>query len=182
MSSLVGAEMWLRIKAFLYDYLLILGYLAVLLAVGVFLRLGPLAERWSELLSTPGRQDLLAFATTVLPVVTYFVLCEASATAGTWGKKRVGLRVVGLDGERLRFRHALVRSIAKFAPWQMAHTAMFHIPVFPTATGDPPAWTMWLLVSMWVLVVLYVIGLTRFAGGRTLYDRLSCSQVIQAPT
>ncbi len=182
MSSLVGAEMWLRIKAFLYDYLLMLGYLAVLLAVGVGLRFGALGARWSELVSTPGRQDLLAFATAVLPVVTYFVLCEASATAGTGGKKKVGLRVVGLHGDRLRFRHALVRSIAKFAPWQMAHTAMFHIPAFPTATGDPPAWTMWLLVSMWLLVVPYVIGLTRFAGGRTLYDRLSCSRVIQTPT
>jgi len=174
--------MWLRIRAFLYDYLIILGYLTALLAVGLVLRLGPLAEWWSELVSTPGRRDLLAFVMAVLPVLTYFVLCEASATAATWGKKRVGLKVVGLDGEPLRFQQALVRSIAKFAPWQMAHTALAHIPGFPTATGDPPPWTIWLLVSMWLLVGLYVIGLTRFAGGRTLYDRLSGSQVIQAPT
>jgi len=174
--------MWLRIKAFLYDYLIILAYLAALLVVGLVLTLGPLAERWSALVSTPARKDLLAFAVTVLPVVAYFVRCEASAAAATWGKKRVGLKVVGLDGERLPFRHALVRSIAKFVPWQMAHTALFHIPGFPTITGDPPPWTIWLLVSMWLLVALYLMGLTRFAGGRTPYDRLSHSQVIQAPT
>ena len=173
--------MWLRVKAFLYDYLIILGYLAALVAVGIVLRASPFAEPWLELISTPGRLDFLAFATTVLPVGTYFVLCEASATGATWGKKRVGLRVVGLDGQRLRSRHALIRSIAKFAPWQMAHTALIHIVSFPTATGDPPAWTIWLLVSMWLLLGIYGIGLTRFAGGRTLYDRLSFSKVIQAP-
>ena len=175
---MMDSSMWLRIKAFIFDYLLILAYLVALVVAGLLLRLGPLGSEWSELLSTPLRKDLLAFLTTVLPVVAYFAWNEGSATGATWGKRRVGLKVVGLDGQPLSSRQALVRAVAKFVPWQMAHTALFNIPGFPMATGDPPTWTLWLLGCMWALVAAYLIGLTRLGGGRTIYDRLSASKVI----
>jgi len=124
------------------------------------------------------RKDLLAFLTTVLPVVAYFAWNEGSAAGATWGKRRVGLKVVGLDGQPLGRSQALVRSVVKFIPWQMAHTALFSIPGFPTATGDPPDWTVWLLGGMWVVVVVYLVGLTQLGGGRTIYDRLSASKVV----
>jgi len=174
----VQAQLWLRLKAFMFDYLLILGYLVALAVVGVLLRLGPLGGDWSELLSTPLRKDLLAFLTSVLQVVTYFAWNEGSAAGATWGKRQVSLKVVGLDGQPLGRGQALVRAAVKFIPWQMAHTALFHIPGFPMATGDPPDWTVWLLGGMWVVVAVYLVGLTRLGGGRTIYDRLSGSQVI----
>lgn len=170
--------MWLRIKAFMFDYLLILGYLVALGIVGMLLTLGPVGSEWSGFFSSPLRKGLLAFFTTVLPVVTYFAWNEGSAVGATWGKRRVGLKVVGLDGQRLGRSQALVRSVVKFVPWQMAHTALLHIPGLPMSPGDPPDWTVWLLGGMWVVVAAYLVGLTRLTGGRTIYDRLSGSQVI----
>lgn len=176
MDGLVRAQMWRRIQAFMFDYLLILGYLAVLATAGLLLTLGPMGSEWSALVSTPWRMDLLAFFTTVLPVIAYFTWSERSADGATWGKKRVGLRVVGLGGRRIGGGQALARSVAKFLPWQMAHTALLHT----IASADPPAWTVWVLGAMWVLVAAYLIGLTQFGGGRTIYDRLSASQVVEA--
>jgi len=180
MDGLVRAQVWRRIQAFMFDYLLILGYLAMLATAGLLLTLGPIGGEWSALVSTPWRKDLLAFFTTVLPVIAYFTWSERSADGATWGKERVGLRVVGLDGRRFGGGRALARSVAKFLPWQMAHTALFYIPGFPMASADPPAWTVWVLGAMWVLVAAYLVGLTQFGGGRTIYDRLSASQVVEA--
>ena len=179
MNGLARARFWPRIKAFAYDYLIVLCYLAVLAAAGLLLTRGPLGEESSELFSSPWRLDLLAFLTTVLPVAAYFAWSEGSTLGATWGKRRLGLRVVGLDGGPLPIWRALARSVAKFAPWQMAHTAVLHIPGFPMAPGDPPGWTVWLLGVMWVCVAVYLVGLTRFWEGRSVYDRLSTSQVIQ---
>ena len=164
-QQLVRAQTGLRIKAFMFDYLLILGYLVALGVVGLFLRLGPFGSEWSGLLTTPLRKDLLAFLTTVLLVATYFAWNEGSAAGATWGKRRVGLKVVGLDGQPLGKRRALVRSVVKFIPWQMAHTALVHIPGFPMSPGDPPDWTIWLLGGLWVVVAAYLVGLTRLSGG-----------------
>jgi uncharacterized RDD family membrane protein YckC len=162
-----------RIKAFAYDYGVIFGYLLVLSLAGSFLTFGPVRHYWTDLVSTPLRTDVLAFVTAVLPVVLYFALGECSASAATWGKRRVGLRVVGPGGERPTFLRSLARSVLKFLPWQMAHTAMLHIPGFPASPGEPPGWSVAVLSLVWVLVAVYLFGLTRLAGGRTLYDRIS---------
>jgi uncharacterized RDD family membrane protein YckC len=169
-----------RIKAFGFDYLLILGYLAVLAGVGTWLTLGPAGDRWTLLMSDPSRADLVAFLTLVLPVILYFALSEASDVGATAGKRRIGLRVVGPGGTRLRLPRSLVRSGLKFLPWQMAHTAMFHIPGFPMSPGEPPAWSPVILSMVWLLVALYLLGLTPIFGRRTLYDRLAGSTVVEA--
>ena len=166
-----------RVKAFLYDNLLIFAYLAALSAVGSVLTFGPFAAQWSGFLSSPARMDLVAFVVSVLPVVTYFALSESSAVGATWGKKRLGLRVLDVGGGRLSKGQGFARAFLKFLPWQMAHTAMFHIPGFPLESGNPPAWTVTLLVAAWVLVAVYVFGLTSSMGGRTAYDRLVGSHV-----
>ena len=169
---------WRRVVAFLFDYLLVLAYLGVLAAIGTAVTLGPWGDGWSRLLSSPVRMDLLAFVTTVFPVATYFAWSERSLRRASWGKHRMGLRVVTLDGGRISTGQAAIRAAAKFTPWQMAHTALLHIPGFPVAPQTPPVWTIWTLGGMWILVAVYLLGLTRVGGRRTLYDRLSGTRVI----
>ena len=171
-------QAWRRIAAFLLDYLLILVYLGILALVGLSLALGPLSEAWSALVSTAARKDLLAFFTTVLPVMAYFVWSERSPAGGTWGKRKLGLRVVDAQSGRISRGQAVVRSVVKFTPWQMAHSALFHIPGFPMAPQDPPTWTVWMLSAMWLVVAAYLLGLTQWGGRRTLYDRISSTHVI----
>ncbi|NNK49383.1 MAG: hypothetical protein HKP01_10955 [Gemmatimonadetes bacterium] len=170
---MTAARAWSRIRAFGYDYLVILGYIAALAGVGAFLIVGPVGDRWTALMSDPVRADVVAFVSLVLPVALYFTLTEASNGGASWGKRKVGLRVVGSGGSKLGLPNSLVRSGLKFLPWQMAHTAMFHIPGFPIAPGEPPAWSTPLLVIAWFLVALYILGLTPLLGRRTPYDRLA---------
>ena len=171
-------QAWPRIAAFLLDYLLILVYLGILALVGLILTLGPLGEAWSALVSTAARKDLLAFFTTVFPVVAYFVWSERSAAGATWGKRKLGLRVVDAQSGRISRGQALIRSVVKFTPWQMAHSALLHIPGFPMAPQDPPTWSVWMLSAMWLLVAVYLIGLSELGGQRTVYDRISSTHVI----
>lgn len=73
----------IRVKAFLFDYLLILAYLVALSLVGTFLSFGPFAAKWSSFLSSPIRMDIFAFCVSVLPVAAYFTLTESSSAAAS---------------------------------------------------------------------------------------------------
>jgi len=170
-----------RLRAFAWDYLVILGYLLLLLVFGLFTTLGPRSVEWGEFMSDPIRADAAAFAMAVLPVALFFTVSEASGAGATWGKRRVGLVVVALGtAGGLGLGRALIRNGIKFLPWQLAHSAMFHIPGFPTEPHDAPAWTTLGLVGAWSLVALYLLGLTRLGGRRTLYDRLAGTVVVHA--
>lgn len=168
-----------RIRAFAWDYLIVLGYLLALLGVGLFLTLGPTGTSWTAGMANPWRADLVAFVLAVFPVTLYFALSEASGSAATWGKRRAGLAVARIGtSEGPGPGRALLRNALKFLPWQMAHTAMFHIPGFPAPTGEPPRWTVVVLSAAWLLVALYLLGLTRLGGHRPPYDRLAGTAVV----
>lgn len=169
-----------RLRAFAWDYLVVLGYLVALTGVGLLLTFGPVGGAWTELMEDPLLADFVAFVLAVLPVLLYFALSEGSAAGATWGKRRVGLVVSSARG-RVPPGHgrALVRNGLKLLPWQMAHTAMFHIPGFPVVNGEPPTWTVVVLGAVWFLVALYLVGLTRSGGHRPLYDRVAGTVVVQ---
>ena len=171
-------KIFTRIAAFALDYLLIAGYLVILTIAGSFLALGPLGDGWQSLLSSPIRMDLVAFVTTVLPVITYFTLLESSESGATWGKRRMRLRVVNLRGERLSRSRAIMRSAVKLMPWQLAHTCLFHIPGWPVAPQDPPTWVMIGLTSVWVAVGAYFVALAIGPTRRTPYDWAAGSRVV----
>lgn len=168
-----------RLGAFALDYLLFLGFLAGIGALGVLLTFGPLGAEWSALVASPMRMEILALCTTVGPMAAYFAISEASSRRATWGKRRMGLEVVAPDGDRLGARQAATRSVVKFLPWQMAHTAMLQMPGFPLDVVEPPLWTVGLLVLAWMLALAHVAGLFGWAGHRTLYDRMAGARVVE---
>lgn len=177
------ASAWDRVRAFAFDYLVILAFLGLMAGIGTFLTLGSAGGAWRAWMSDPVRADLVAFAASVLPVCLYFTVFEASSRGGTWGKRRLGLRVERATGGGISFGRSALRNGLKFLPWQLAHTAMLHIPGFPMAPGEPPAWSPPLLGLAWTLVLLYLAGLTRVGGRRTLYDRLAGTTCVRvAPT
>lgn len=169
-----------RIRAFAWDYLVVLGYLVALTGIGLLLTFGPVGPAWAELMEDPVRADFVAFVLAVLPVVLYFALSEGSAAGATWGKRRVGLLVVTAGaGAPAGLARPLARNGLKFLPWQMAHTAMFHIPGFPAETGEPPTWSVVMLGGAWLLIALYLVGLTGLGGYRPLYDRVAGTAVVR---
>lgn len=169
-----------RIRAFAWDYLVVLGYLVALTGIGLLLTFGAAGPAWAEFMDDPVRADLVAFVCAVLPVVLYFALSEGLGAGATWGKRRVGLVVMAIGwGSPPHPGRALVRNGLKFLPWQMSHTAMFHIPGFPAATGEPPTWSVVVLGAAWFLVAVYLVGLTRLGGYRPLYDRVAGTAVVR---
>jgi len=169
-----------RVAAFALDSLLISAYLIVLGGVGWFLASGSTGDGWQEVVSNPGRLDLIVFSTTVLPVIVYFTLLEGSARGATWGKRHMRLRVVRFGNGRLDRRRALLRSVVKFLPWQVAHTCLLHIPGWPANPQEPPSWVIAGMVLVWVLIGFYVIPLAVRADRRTAYDWIAGSHVVGA--
>jgi uncharacterized RDD family membrane protein YckC len=112
--------------------------------------------------------DLLS--TTVLPVILYFALQEGGATQATWGKRRAGIRVTVVTNQLITYRQAFVRAIIKFAPWQLAHTSLIHMPGWPLAVETVGTVSMVGLVVAQGLVLLYILGLLLSPTRRTPYD------------
>lgn len=167
-----------RMQAFVFDYLLMLGYLIVVAGAGTFMVLGPFAESWRAWTSTPVRMDLVAFLTAVLPVILYFTLTESSPGQASWGKRRTGLRVTRTNGQRVGRGRAFVRSALKFLPWQVAHTCLFHIPGWPIEPQEPPPWVMVGFALVWTLVAVYLVTLAIGPDRRTPYDWVAGTRVV----
>lgn len=110
-----------------------------------------------------------AFLMLTLPVYLCFTLSEMFGRKATLGKRVAKLTVDGRPAQ------IILRNILKFAPWEIAHTGIWHgmdMPFgsAPTALG----WTLF-AVSMG-LSGLYLISL--FSGdGRPPYDRLAGTRV-----
>ena len=54
--------------------------------------------------SSPVIAELTGFFMMTLPFLFYFILCERSRWQGTWGKKKMGIRVVDSEGQRIGTR------------------------------------------------------------------------------
>jgi len=169
-----------RIAAFGIDYALICAYLVALAALGLGLSLSTWGGAWHQALAVPWRMQLLAFGTTVLPVTLYFALSEAGPHAASVGKRRRHLHVSTSIGERPSLARTLLRNALKFLPWQLAHTAMLAIPGFPARVEVIPNAPLATLVATWVLVALYLAGLSSGLGRRPLYDRIAGTVVRRA--
>ncbi len=180
-ASLRYAGLTKRITAFALDYLIITSYLVVLLGVGITITTiaGPL-EQISAPSASPILMDAIAFLTAILPVIMYFTFQEGSNFQATWGKRKVGIKVVNATGNKLSKRRAFLRSLVKFLPWQLAHTSLFHIKGWPFAPENPtPIVTTGLILAQ-VLIVAYIITLMLNKMHRTPYDWASGAFVIFA--
>jgi uncharacterized RDD family membrane protein YckC len=164
-----------RLKAFGFDYLLIVGYIillagATLTVIKISGYLG-FSLDWPE---NPVLADLLAFVTLVLPVILYFTLQESSPQKATWGKSKAGICVVNADGGMLTRKQAFVRSLVKMVPWQIGHTCLFQVLA---VTPVPPAVTVG-YVLLYILVGIYVATALISKKHRTPYDLIAGSYVI----
>ncbi len=164
---------WNRLLAWLVDWMIILGWAAIVAAVGIPLYLTGLTGAMSALWL-----NLVATVVLVLPVTIALARLESSPRQGTFGKRARRLRVVSArDGTRMSFSQAIARNALKIAlPWTIGHIAVYGI-VASSETGAVSI-SVWVLTAIaYVLPVTYVVSL--FIGtGRTPYDRLCGSVVV----
>lgn len=172
------ATLWQRIKAFALDYLLIAAYLLVVVAVGAGLYTAAPAIS-QRLFANRARGQLISFVLVTLPVTLYFALMEASPRQATWGKQKIGLRVLrsgqSNEGAPLSFARALWRTVLKFTPWELSHTLIWQLR-FSSPEAEPLIsagfWVVWLLIAA------NVVSLWLNKQHQTLYDWLSGSIVV----
>lgn len=155
-----------RVIAFLWDYLIISGYLILLVLVSYVAKplLAPLFE------ADPISAEITGFVLITLPVYLYFALCEGSKSHATWGKRKMGIRVAGIYGKPIGYGPALFRSAIKFIPWELAHFTIWHM-VIPS--GYPDYVLYILLAAVYGLVFFYLISPVWNKNNQTIYDVIS---------
>lgn len=175
------ASVWRRIGAFLLDYLIIAAYLVLLVIVSVGLGFGPLRSVFQALFADPNSSEFSAFLLLVLPVILYFALFESSSWQATWGKRKMGLRVIDTHGARVSLPRSFARSLLRFVPWELTHACIWRIPGWPFAPATPSPIIIAGLVLVWVSVVAYLVSMLVSKKHQALYDWIVGTYVVVVP-
>lgn len=157
-----------RVKAATWDLVVVAIWAGIAALAGVAYRLT------GTELATPLASDIFAFSTLVAPVVLTFAYQEASPRRATFGKQRVGLVVVDSGKGRLGFGRSLARSLVKFTPWQLGHTAVFGLMADPTRPG-----LIALAMGSQSLVLVSVLLVWLSPESRALHDLVAGTRVLR---
>ena len=108
-----------RMIEFLFDYLFILAYLALLFIVSmlIYIIFFNGVPEFTEIQSQG-----LVFLTSVLPITLLFTFLDY-AKNGSFGKAKAGLELVY---QKKTVQASLIRNIIKFLPWQIGHMGTIH--------------------------------------------------------
>lgn len=164
-----------RIKAFGIDYLIIAIYIVFLF--GTTLLVSNLFDIPLENVDTV-KAELMGFFTLTLPVILYFTFSEAGRYAGSFGKRKFGLKVVLEKLGPAGFPQLLLRNCVKFLPWEVAHFFIFQLFYFVRTNTEPPAWVLGGLVGSQVIAVIYLLFMLFNKNNRSLYEMASSTRVI----
>lgn len=164
-----------RLFAFAIDYGVIFACGAILFGVTAAV----LSPNLAEFDTTRPRiqQHALAFVTLTLPVWLYFTVLETGEPSATLGKRLMKLRVASTGEGGIRFGQVAIRNAIKFAPWEIAHAAIWYVPQRPFL--DPmPILNLAACIMSCGIALLFAFSL--FIGdGRTPYERLSRTRVVR---
>jgi len=149
------------------DLAMIAGWAVVAAVVGLVARSSGLD------FGSPRVADAFAFVTLVAPATLTFAWQESSTRQATFAKRHMGLRVVDRAGRRLSLPRSLTRSVVKFLPWQLAHTAVFALIADPESMG-----MVALSITAQVVVVGSVLVMTLDPQHRALHDWVAGTRVV----
>lgn len=153
---------WLRITAWLIDWLCILVLALALVPIGLAVR-GLELPVWAL--------NLGSFLLLILPA-TLWLAWRESARGATPGKRLRGLMVVSArTGRRGSFWRALARNALKVAvPWELGHTVAYGF----ATEADPGAWLIVVSIVLYAVVLVWIAALfTRVSP----YDAMAGTRV-----
>ncbi|GAA1409617.1 hypothetical protein AUR04nite_23960 [Glutamicibacter uratoxydans] len=165
----------------LLDYSVILGWMAVLaLATLLLWLLTGKVHNWLEL-GVTGAQAL-GFLVLVAPVGIYLYATESFSAQATWGKAKLGLKVVdAATGGKPSKAQVLLRTAIKLLPWEIAHFAVWHI-VARVSSGQPAFNRRLMAVTLLAdaLPFAYVASVAFQRDRRGPHDLAAGTQVVDA--
>lgn len=161
-----------RIYAFLLDYLLIVIYGIFVVGTISFVFRSAVNPLFS---SSPVTAELTGFFMMTLPVSLYFILSDCSKWQGTWGKRKMGIRVVDGVGQRIGICRSALRTAIKFLPWEVARFGIWRL-MLPTDFSEITIYVFLNAVNLVILLYL-IIPLTN-KRRKNVYDWIAGTEVI----
>lgn len=163
-----------RIYAFLLDYLVIIAYGIIVVGTISFVFRPYIEPLFS---SSPVTAELTGFCLITLPVSLYFILCECSKWQGTFGKRKMGIRVVDSSGQRIGIGRSIARTVIKFLPWEVAHFGIWHL-ILPSRI--PEIAVLIVLIAVNLAIVTYLIIPFTNKKRQNVYDWIAGTTVIDS--
>lgn len=164
---------FLRLKAFLFDYLLILAYMLVLAVFSMFL----IPSIQQLFTGSPASAQLAGFLMITLPVSLYFTLADSRIGGGSFGKRITGIRVMDLDGRPLAVLHSAVRTALKFVPWELSHFLVYRLMWL----GDDPVPIGYMILGglIYALIGAYIAVPFFTKKKQSVYDLAIRTEVVR---
>ena len=161
----------IRFKAFLFDYILIFAYLALLVVLNVFL-FPSMQELFQGSLI---KAQFVGFLMVTLPISIYFILSDSVFGGQSFGKKKMGILVVDENGKALSIPRAAFRTVLKFLPWELSHFLVYRL-VF---IGDEAVPLSYSLIGTVIYAFMFVYILTSIFTKKkqSLYDIIAKTYV-----
>ena len=158
-----------RFKALIFDWLFICGYLLLIFIVALVIYLLVLdgIPEFTNLQS-----QLIATFTSVVPIIIIFSIMEGSKRSASWGKSKVGLKVIYKGSPVLG---SITRNTLKFLPWQLGHMSTIN-----GMYNDFDAFSIVFLVISLTLSVIYILMVVIRKDGTHFVDILAGSKVVIA--
>ena len=163
---------WRRVAAYLVDY-------AILFTALISVQAGIVALGRGfpyRLLQWGWQIELWVLLSISLPSWLYFSLTESSARQATLGKRLLGLQVMTVNGERLTFWQALLRTLIKLIPWEFTHlTLLVPTPLWWDASPTlRPG-----LAIVYILLGAYLVTMLLNPRRQSIHDLIVRSVVVR---
>ena len=144
------ASVWRRIAAYVIDYAILF---AVLIPMQGLIWIA--GNGFPYTLFKIGLQvELWVLLSISLPAWMYFSISEQSIRKATLGKRIFRLEVTRIDGSKIGFGRAIMRTAIKLLPWELTHiTLLLPVPIWWAAPSQFPFG----LIIVYTLVGIYII-------------------------
>ncbi|MGN7312879.1 RDD family protein [Alkalicoccobacillus gibsonii] len=167
------ASFFIRLKAFMYDYILIICYLAKLAVVNLFV----FPSLQTFFAGSLVIAQLTGFLMVTLPISLYFILSDSTLFGQSFGKKKANIRVVDRHGKSVSIFRLTIRTIIKFLPWELSHFLVYRL-VYLEEGSVPLPYTL-IGILIYALMFLY-IGTALFTKKKqSIYDLLMRTFVVR---
>lgn len=156
------------------DYIIILLYLVLLFIFNVFL-FPSLQEFFNGSLIVA---QFTGFLMVTFPVSLYYIISDSKIGGQSFGKWKMGIRVVGKNGETLTLLHSTFRTILKFLPWELSHFLVYRLIYIGVAEIPFTYYLMGGLI--YALIFAYILTSIFTKKKQSLYDILSKTYVVKS--
>src|SRR5690625_231214 len=160
----MNASFLLRLKAFLIDYIFIFLYLVGLVILNVFLFPQVQGLFTGSLIVA----QLTGFLFVTLPVLLYFIISDSTFLGQSFGKKKIGIRVVDQNGVPPSVVVAVFRTVLKFLPWELSHYLVYRL--VNIGDGDVPVAYFLIGALIYILMFTYIFTAIFTKRKQSLYD------------